>query len=81
MLGNGRLAFADGVVDGGVQVGLMGVGGSAGTGAGAGLGAGAGVISTRGTAQLMLSASIQMIASSVSIRLEFFRHITVLIVA
>ena len=45
MLGNVRLAFADVVVGGGVQVGLMGVGGSAGVGAGAGLGAGAGVIS------------------------------------
>ena len=55
MLGSAMGWFPELVVSGGVQVGLIGVGGGVGAGAGAGLGGGAGEISIRGTAQPILS--------------------------
>jgi hypothetical protein len=73
--------FPDDAVGGGVQVGLIGVGGCAGAGAGDKLGAGAGVIVTSGTAHPTPSTSIKMTVISVSMKLVFTRLITILIVA
>jgi len=73
--------FPDGAVGGGVQAGLIGVGGGAGAGAGDKLGAGAGVIVTSGTAHPTASTSIKMTVISVSMKLVFTRLITILIVA
>jgi hypothetical protein len=72
--------FPDDAVGGGVQVGLIGVGGCAGAGAGDKLGAGAGVIVTSGTAHPAPSTSRKMAVRIVSIKLVFMRNITILIV-
>jgi len=60
MPGSAGVWFPELSEGGGVQVGLIGVGGGVGAGTGAGLGVGAGEISIRGTAHPALSISARI---------------------